>query len=65
MLARGLLSRVMGVASRSHTALPLSEVSFQREAAYPVNSQSSLPVRVFNVDGSSWVIDEFVSDMLG
>ena len=41
--ARGLLSRVMSVASRSHTALPTSEVSLEREAALPVNSQSAPP----------------------
>ena len=66
MLARGLLSRVTGVAPRSHIALPPSEVSLEREAALPVNSQSAPPsARVLNVHGFSWVIDELVGGMLG
>ena len=64
--ARGLLSRVMSVASRSHTALQTSEVSLERQAALPVNSQSAPPsARAFDVDGLSWVIDEPVGDMRG
>ena len=41
MPACGLLSRVMGVVFPSHTDVPPSEVSLEREAALPVNSQSA------------------------
>ena len=52
LLARGLLSRVMGITSRSRTAFPPVEVSLQRETALPVSSQSTPPsARVSNVDG--------------
>ena len=40
--ALGLLSCVMGVASRSRAAFPLAEVSLEREAALPVSSQSAI-----------------------
>ena len=56
MPARGLLSRVMGVAAWSRTAFPPAEVSLEREAALPVSTQSVRP---------SWVIDECVCDILG
>ena len=56
----------MGAASRSRTACPLSDVSLEREAALPVNSQSPLPSdRVFDFYRSSWVFVEPVCDMLG
>ena len=52
MIARGLLSRVMGITSRSRIALTLAEVSLEREAALPVRSQSAPPsARVSNFDG--------------
>ena len=55
----------MGVASRSHTAHPRSEVSLGCEAVIPMNSQSAPPsARVSDVDGFSWVSDEPVGDML-
>ena len=38
VLARGLLSRVNGVASRVRTAFPPAEVSLEREAALSVKS---------------------------
>ena len=41
---RGLLSRVMGVASRSRTAFPNAEVSLEREAALPVSSWTAPPL---------------------
>ena len=40
--ARGLLSRVMGVASRTHTAIPPYEVTLEREAALPMSLTSLL-----------------------
>ena len=44
----GLLSRVVGVASRSRTAFPLAEVSLESEAALLVSSQSAPPsARIF------------------
>ena len=64
--ARGLLSRVMRITSRSRTAFPPAEVSVEREAALPVSSQSAPPsVRITKMDGHSWVIDEPVRDKLG
>ena len=48
MPTRGLLSHVMGVATRSRTAFPPDEVSLQRETALPVSTQSASPsARVF------------------
>ena len=66
MPARGLLSQVMGVASRSLTAFPSVEVSLERDGALPVSSQSApRSARVFNVGGFSWVINEPICDVLG
>ena len=42
LLAHGLLSRVLGISSRSRTAHPPAEVSLEREAALPVSSQSNI-----------------------
>ena len=42
LLAHGLLSRVMGISSRSRTAHTPAEVSLEREAALPVSSQSNI-----------------------
>ena len=64
--ARGLLSRVKGIPSRSRIAFPPAEVSPKREPGLPVSSQSTPTfVRVSNTDGFTWVIDEPVRDMLG
>ena len=64
LLARGLLSRVMGITSRSRTPSPPVEVSLEREAALPVSSQSApSSARVSNIHRFSWVIDEPVRDM--
>ena len=60
--ASGLLSGVMGVASRNRTAFPPAEVSLEREAALPVTPPSA---RVFSVDVFSRVIDEPVRDIIG
>ena len=66
VLARGLLSRVMGVASQSHTALPLFDLSLECEAVLPMNSQSAPPsARVADVDDFSRVSDEPVGHMSG
>ena len=66
VLARGLLSRVMGVAPRSQTVLSPSEVSLEGEAALPETSQSAPPsAHVLDVNGFSWVIDELVVTWLG
>ena len=43
LLARGSLSLVMGISSRSRTALPPAEASLERGAALPVSSQSIPP----------------------
>ena len=60
--AHGLLSR-MSITTRSRTALPPAEASLEHEDGLPVSSQSIPPVvRVSNVDGFSWVIDEHVRD---
>ena len=64
--ARGLLSRVIGITSRSRTVFQPAEVSLERETALPVSSQCAPPsARVSNIDGFSWVIGEPVRDMLG
>ena len=64
--ARGLLSRVMGISSRSRTALPHAEASLECEAVLPVGSQSVPPsARVLNVDGFSRVIGEPVGGVFG
>ena len=64
--ACGLLSRVMGVASRSHTAFPPADVSLELEAALPESSQSAPPsARVLQVGGLPWGFGEPVGDMLG
>ena len=47
VFARGLLLRVMGVASRSRTAFPSAEVSLRREAALARELTPS-SVHVFN-----------------
>ena len=66
VLACGLLSRVMDVASRSHSASPLAEVSLELEAALPVSSQSEPPcARVLQVGGFPLVFVELVGGMLG
>ena len=66
VLVCGLLSRVMGVVCRSHTAFPPADVSLKLEAALPVNSQSAPPsARVLQVGGLPWGFVEPVGDMLG
>ena len=64
--ALGLLSSVMGVASRSLAAFPPAAVAPEHDAALPVSCQSPPPSAcVLNVDGFSWVTGEPVCDMLG
>ena len=66
LLARGLLSRVTAVKSRSRTAFPPAEASLEREVALPVSSQSTPPsARFSDIDGLSWVMDEPARDTLG
>ena len=59
-----LPSRVMGVASRSRSALPFPEVTL--EADWPVSCVSAPPfVRVLDVNGLSLVTDDSGCGMLG
>ena len=54
MPTRGLLSRVMGVATRSCPAFTPAEASLRREIALLATAQSTRPsAGVFNVDGFS------------
>ena len=63
--AHEFLSRVMGAASRSRSALPLPEVTLEHEAGLPVSSSSVRPsVRVPDVDGLPLVINESGCGML-
>ena len=66
VFAQELLSRVMGVASRSRSALPLSEVTLEHEADLPV---CFLPaprsIRVLDFEGLRLVIDAFCCGMFG
>ena len=56
----------MGITSRSGLAFPPEKASLEREAALPVSFESTPPsVRVSNIGGFSWVIDELVRDILG
>ena len=64
--ACGLLSRVMGVASRSHTAFPPADVSLELDDALSVSSQSGPPsAPVLQVGGCPWGFVGPVGDMLG
>ena len=66
MTKHELLSRVMGVASRSRGALPLPEVTLEHEADLLVSSLSAPPsVRALIVDGPALVTDESCCGMLG
>ena len=61
MTAHELLSRVMGVASQSRTALPLSEGTLEHEADLPVGLVSAPPsIRVLDFDGLRLVTDALV-----
>ena len=65
VLACGLLSRVMGVASPSRT-FSHADGSLELEAALPVGSQSAPPsTHVLHVEGFPWVFVEPVGDLLG
>ena len=58
VFACGLLSRVMSVASRSHSALPLVYVTLKLDSALPVSSQSTPPSARVLVGRFSWVTVE-------
>ena len=67
VLARGLLSRVTGVTSRSRIGFPHAQVSLEREAALPVSSQSAPPsARVMGVHSRGGVsrvrVSQFADD---
>ena len=66
MPTRGLLSRVMGVATRSRPAFSPGKALLEWETVFLLSAPATPPsARVFSVDGVSWVIDEGIPDILG